>query len=713
MYMSKKTIAFSSFALAVFVVAFWLSSRVSADDTFAKLYRVDSTQISAAATAAVLSSPKKEAEAPKYMYEMNRNLLLNGINYKSKSVFATDEVKKVSQQNIVNVLTERKKVLLAMLATNPKLVGAYALPLLTRSLLPSGLESMYEQQKTITGTLVAFHKENFLDQDHDMDADFEYQIVSQKERYAFYPTKPVGVQTGTQVSVRGLLLDRNIIGEVSVGGQASRGAAPANPPTIAPSANHRLLVLLANYNDATNVPFTPADAKAKIFTGPFASFYKEQSYGKISFSGDVYGWYTVPRPTGSCDNPTLGWGGDLDGFVASSSINLANYDHVLVVTNCSGGYAKGFAYVGSSPMLVNNQMYNLSTSWVNSSGQMSLQNSLWTFTPPPFAWSNLDSMVAHEVGHGLGLWHANGYDCGAITLDSHAMGQSAICSHVEYGNPFDIMGDERGYGFHTNPFYKEMLGWLDSSNMTTATSSGSYTLAPYETSVGKKAVKIVMAGSSTASYYVEWRQPIGFDRLLANGAVSSNQDGIVITRAYSDAMTPPYNQTRMLDARPTSDTWTNDIKTSTLNGSSVFTDPRTGISIGPITSKTKNAITFSVDIASVACVHENPMFLYPDTYGLNVGPGSTFALFPTVWNDDYTGCAPADMLVTMVLPSGMNASQLTYTMQNLAPENADTAQLPDITVSSSMAPGTYNIGLQVQNLAGTLSSMTSVPIVVQ
>ena len=87
MYMSKKTIAFRSFALAVFVVAFWLSSRVSADDTFAKLYRVDSTQISAAATAAVLSSPKKEAEAPKYMYEMNRNLLLNGINYKSKSVF--------------------------------------------------------------------------------------------------------------------------------------------------------------------------------------------------------------------------------------------------------------------------------------------------------------------------------------------------------------------------------------------------------------------------------------------------------------------------------------------------------------------------------------------------------------------------------------------------------------------------------------------------
>lgn len=681
---------------------------------FAKVDKtVDSSQISAAATQAVLASENRATEAPKYVHEMNHELLKNGINYNSKSVFAKKEFKQQAEKNIFNVLAERKKVLLAMLKENPKMVGAYALPLLTRSLLPDAAQGLYEEPKTVTGTLVVFHQEDFMNlKEHE--ADFQYQIVNGNKRYKFYPTQPISVAPGTEVTVKGLQLDDNLIGDITrQGNTPARLPAQVGEDGARVAVPHKMLVILAHYSDATTTPFTTAVAQSKIFSGQFKNFYNEQSYGGISFSGDVYGWYMIPRTTGSCENPSLGWGGDLDSYITSQSINLANYQHVLIITNCSGGYAKGSAFVGASPIFINNQVYTLSVSWVNGSGANFLQNSMWsTSTPPTFSWTNLDSMVTHEVGHGLGLWHANGYDCGSTTLDTASMGQSATCTHKEYGNPFDIMGDQRGYGFHTNAFYKEMMGWLDGTNMITATASGNYTLAPYENTTGKKAVKIQLA-NGTAPYYVEWRQSTGFDSMLSNSTISSNKNGLIITRAYSDSMQLPYNQARMLDARATSSLWTDDIKTTSFNSTTgTFSDPRTGVTIGPITSKTASAIKFNVTVAPVACVRKNPTFLYADSYGLTIGPGSSFAIFPTVWNDDYTGCAPANMLVTMTLPSGMTASPLTYTMSNVAAENSATAQLPTITASGTIAPGTYNINLTAKNMASNKTSVVSVPITV-
>ena len=70
---------------------------------------------------------------------------------------------------------------------------------------------------------------------------------------------------------------------------------------------------------------------------------------------------------------------------------------------------------------------------------------------PPWAYGN-EQMLAHEIGHGLGLPHSSGpYDS---TYDSQwdVMSGGGTC------NPIDS-----SYGcvaVHTNAYYKDRLGWI-------------------------------------------------------------------------------------------------------------------------------------------------------------------------------------------------------------------------------------------------------------
>src|SRR4029078_12179063 len=81
----------------------------------------------------------------------------------------------------------------------------------------------------------------------------------------------------------------------------------------------------------------------------------------------------------------------------------------------------------------------------------------------------------------------------------------------------DMMG--WGNGTHFNAFQKERLGWLNygsSPPITTITSSGTYNIPAFETKGNgeAKALKVLKATNPDGSkdyYYLEFRQPIGFD----------------------------------------------------------------------------------------------------------------------------------------------------------------------------------------------------------
>ena len=132
---------------------------------------------------------------------------------------------------------------------------------------------------------------------------------------------------------------------------------------------------------------------------------------------------------------------------------------------------------------------------------------------PSQAWVNGDlaiDVAGHELGHNLGLYHSRNMDCGAAPIGTN-------CTVDEYGDTLDLMGATKG---HYNAFQKERLGWLTPSQILNVSGSGTYAIEPYESLTGGvKALKVLKSiDPSTGQriyYYVEFRQPIGYDAFMS------------------------------------------------------------------------------------------------------------------------------------------------------------------------------------------------------
>ena len=117
-------------------------------------------------------------------------------------------------------------------------------------------------------------------------------------------------------------------------------------------------------------------------------------------------------------------------------------------------------------------------------------------------------MYGHELGHNFGLWHAGSVNCGAQVL-------GGSCGVSEYGDPFDVMGNIRQ--MHFNAMQKSALNWIPSTSVKTHSSgTQTYQLSPLE-SGGQSTYAIkIPTSNAKRTYWVEFRQPIGFDSPLSS-----------------------------------------------------------------------------------------------------------------------------------------------------------------------------------------------------
>jgi hypothetical protein len=328
----------------------------------------------------------------------------------------------------------------------------------------------------------------------------------QRVEIHFAGVDPGSLQTGDLLQAEGVAID----GHVDVAKAAFQRPAPDSSsntstqgstststtnPVVVPGAigSQTTLVMLVNFQDDNSQPYTPAEAAKAIFKDANA-FMLENSYQQTSFTGDVVGWYTLPATTtalqtsGGCDTQTIQ--NQANAAATAAGVNLAGYRHLVYVfpqlSSC--GFA-GASDVGGNP----------SHSYIN--GDLTTH------------------VVTHELGHALGVWHAHFLFCGPAIL-----GPLSSCTAVEYGDPGDVMGSINDYAAHYNAFQKERLGWLNygaSTAIITATTSGTYSLQPFE-SVGSapKAVKVFQSVDSTSGMntylYLEARKGIGYDSYLTS-----------------------------------------------------------------------------------------------------------------------------------------------------------------------------------------------------
>jgi hypothetical protein len=314
----------------------------------------------------------------------------------------------------------------------------------------------------------------------------------------------------------------------------------------------RVAVVLFNFSNDTSQPITQAQAKDLIFAGAASTnaYYKEVSYGvrsligALDVTGDVFGWYTIDQTNAGC--PYQDWGTAARAKAQAAGVDLTPYDHVVHyfprTTNCQ------FSGVGQLP-----GKYN----WINASGSQT---------------------VAHELGHNFGVHHASSYRCVDGTVPVPIGG---TCTASEYGDPFDVMGS--GYR-HLNGYQKEKLGFLESANIQTVTAAGSFDLAPLEQKApGLQLLRFPIPGTSDV-YYVEYRQPFGFDSFRTTDPVSN---GVLIHRITIP--TRGVLQTKLIDNAPATTSFTD---AALLVGKS-FTDAAANISF-TLTARTATSATVQV-----------------------------------------------------------------------------------------------------------------------
>lgn len=320
----------------------------------------------------------------------------------------------------------------------------------------------------MTGELTVLHIDDF-DRHH---GEFVYlledKVHGKRFKLRFEGEPPSDLRSGATVKVRGWARGQELV--MAADGTGSIETLASGVAVV--SGDQSTLVMVANFTDAT--VSCPVEAiQDLMFTDPnnksIDDFYRETSFGQVSFSGSVASPYALNYASTSSCSPGA-WADAADAAAAADHIDVAAYSRKVYVMPASNscGYA-GLGQVGGTP----------SRSWI-------------------FRCDRADS-YAHELGHSLGMGHA-----GTLT--------------DEYADTSDVMG-YGGWGLRqVNAPHKEHMGWVPPEQIVPVTQSGLYEIAPLEldpsTTIAPQTLKIAKPDTG-GYYYLSYRQPIGFDANLA------------------------------------------------------------------------------------------------------------------------------------------------------------------------------------------------------
>jgi hypothetical protein len=294
-----------------------------------------------------------------------------------------------------------------------------------------------------------------------------------------------GVPTGSILAVR--------LTAPQVGSEATRprgvasvtvlSRASSTPPTSRTAAVHSVTVVLA-LPAGTAANRVTATALSRVVSTDVARFWSRETDGRITFTvAKAVGW---TRLSSSCHDIWSVW----DEVRGRVGFTPGPRRHLLVYAPSGTGCPTGLATVGSTPDAGGNAIVGGATA----------------------------SLVAHELGHNLGLGHSEALTCPEAT-DGARVGDGfgSGCRRVPYGDWYDVMGISWESLGSLSTAHAYRLGLLASSAVVTARDRPArVTLRPVSTRAGVRSLRI--QDPAGATYVVEYRPASGADAWLGTGA---------------------------------------------------------------------------------------------------------------------------------------------------------------------------------------------------
>ncbi len=482
-------------------------------------------------------------------------------------------------------------------------------------------------------------------------------------------------------------------------------AAAFGDPTVLGAQNIAVLPVTFKGSDGNPIPMVPAvdtnvvNQRFNLDNYSYNQFLKEFSDNKAWFvpltypaaAGNPAPLYVLDAaPTCVLDDITRAV--FADPRIMADTANLANFDRIfIIVPNDLGNGMQ--CYIGSTtgktcpPHLCT--VKSTGVWWKGAVNWFTTE----TFNIPDIGINGIG--VLHDVGHGLGLPHANSWACGSVAFGDPA------CKGVEYGNLYDMMGGQP-YGGHFNGYRKDIMGWLGNGELQEVTASGEYSILPLSctssTCSGQKTKVLKVRRNNAADpswFYIEHRRPIGADaRLGQNYPYYNAYTGAILNYVIEQSTRYSY----LIDTTP--DSFTDDhhdrvdsaLEPDLLdaNGNVVkeryFLDGQSGFFIKTL-GRDEAANTLKVQI-KLTC---GEPVIAPLSLTGSGPPGTAVTYNLTVTNTNTVHCARSVIRlgVDVAALAGWSASSSSITLDPGATGSLSITVTPPLTA----APGSYALTL--------------------
>ncbi len=369
---------------------------------------------------------------------------------------------------------------------------------------PVEVQPYLEKEVLVKGSLQVVHLDDFAKKR----SSFEFVLeeggtkLNPQNRYllSFVRFPPQDLPTGTQVQIKGVSVGQRVVAETG-----NSSGARYRLTVVAPGGgqqdvqDQKTAVLMINFRSSgsspvNRLPVSQSQLKELLFKGSNSvnRYYQENSLGRVSFSGDVFGIYSIDGGT-FCD--IWNWSDQANLAAVSAGVNLDRYDRLVYVFE--GSLGCGYGGIGT----IGGDFDGFSKSWI-------------------FAYQDDVRIYQHELGHNLGVHHANSFNCGDRSIDYYS-----TCGEYEYGEEYDVMGNfwpVSPNSFLFNAPHKISLGWIPQSSVAVFNPKNIrsiYQLSPIGSTSGSiKAIKIPKPDTDEY-YYVSYRQRSGFDSNLPENIV--------------------------------------------------------------------------------------------------------------------------------------------------------------------------------------------------